>query len=64
MQSALPKRWRGLKAVETALLGGRGPHRVILAGLRPANMKDRASRAGRPQTSCSAYVRRFSVPKG
>ena len=45
MQSALPKRWRGLKTVETALLGGRGPHRVILAGLRPANMKDRASRA-------------------
>ena len=25
MQSALPKRWRGLKTVETALLGGRGP---------------------------------------
>ena len=25
MQSALPKRWRGLKTVETALLGGRDP---------------------------------------
>ena len=25
MQSALPKRWRGLKTVKTALLGGRGP---------------------------------------
>ena len=25
MQSALPKRWRGLKTVETALMGGRGP---------------------------------------
>ena len=25
MQSALPRRWRGLKTVETALLGGRGP---------------------------------------
>ena len=48
MQSALRRRWRGLKTVETALLGGRGPRRVILAGLRPANMKDRASRAGRP----------------
>ena len=39
MQSALPKRWRGLKTVETALLGGRGPHRVILSELRPENMK-------------------------
>ena len=25
MQSVLPRRWRGLKTVETALLGGRGP---------------------------------------
>ena len=25
MQSALPRRWRGLKTVKTALLGGRGP---------------------------------------
>ena len=25
MQSALRRRWRGLKTVETALLGGRGP---------------------------------------
>ena len=24
MQSALPRRWRGLKTVKTALLGGRG----------------------------------------
>lgn len=45
MQSALPKRWRGLKTVETALLGGRGPHRVVLSELRPANIKGRASRA-------------------
>ena len=39
MQSALPTRWRGLKTVETALLGGRGPHRVILSELWPENMK-------------------------